>query len=110
MRAADSHCFDSWGAVQQALDRGDDPGLEKIAQVRAATRYAHEIVTEVVSFAYKMGGGVSLRESALQRCFRDIHAGTQHVLVSYQIAQAAGQVMLGAHGPDARWELLGLIE
>jgi hypothetical protein len=76
--------------------------------VRALTRHAHEVASDVVSFAYKMAGGVSLRGGPLQRCFRDIHAGTQHVLVSHQIAQAAGKVLLGFAEPDMCWGLLGL--
>jgi alkylation response protein AidB-like acyl-CoA dehydrogenase len=108
LRSIDAYCMDAWGAVQRTLDRGDQPELREIALVRVGTRYAHEVVAEVTSFAYKAAGGTSLRDSALQRCFRDVHAATQHVLVSHQIAQAAGKVLLGLAPPGAKWGLLGL--
>lgn len=104
----DTLAFEVWGSIQQALDAGEEPDLRQVARVRALTRHAHEVVAEVISFAYKMGGGAALRGGALQRCFRDIHAGTQHVLVSSQIAEAAGKVMLGFNEPGEKWGLLGL--
>jgi alkylation response protein AidB-like acyl-CoA dehydrogenase len=108
VRAASALAVDAWSEVQGLLDRGEPPGLKEIAVVRALTRHAHEVASDVVSFAYKMAGGASLRGGPLQRCFRDIHAGTQHVLVSHQIAQAAGKVLLGFAEPDMCWGLLGL--
>lgn len=108
LRAATALAVDAWGEVQAVLDREQAPGLKEIAVVRALTRHAHEVAADVISFAYKMAGGASLRGGALQRCFRDIHAGTQHVLVSHQIAQAAGKVLLGFAEPGMCWGLLGL--
>lgn len=108
LRGAMALAVDAWGTVQRTLDRGDPAALAEIAVVRGLTRHAHEVASDVISFAYKMGGGASLRGGPLQRCFRDIHAGTQHVLVSHQIAQAAGKVLLGAAEPDMQWGLLGL--
>jgi len=108
LRSVIAYCVESWGDVQRTLDRGDEPDMHQLALVRVGTRYAHEVATDVVSFAYKMAGGAALRDSALQRCFRDLHAGTQHVLVSHQIAQAAGEVLLGIADPEAQWGLLGL--
>jgi alkylation response protein AidB-like acyl-CoA dehydrogenase len=108
LRAATALAVDAWGEVQAALDRGEPPGLKEISVVRALTRHAHEVASNVISFAYKMAGGASFRGGPLQRCFRDIHAGTQHVLVSHQIAQAAGKILLGFAEPGMCWGLLGL--
>jgi alkylation response protein AidB-like acyl-CoA dehydrogenase len=108
LRAATALAVDAWGEVQATLDRGESAGLKDIAVVRALTRHAHEVAADVIAFAYKMAGGASLRGGPLQRCFRDIHAGTQHVLVSHQIAQAAGKVLLGFAEPGMCWGLLGL--
>jgi len=108
LRAATALAAEAWGDVQATLNLGGQPSLEDIAVVRALTRHVHEVASDVISFAYKMGGGASLRGGPLQRCFRDIHAGTQHVLVSHQIAQAAGKVLLGFAEPDMCWGILGL--
>ena len=71
-------------------------------------RYVHDVMSEVCTFAYRGGGGVALRPSRLQRCYRDLHAGLQHVLLSDPIVQDCGRVLLGHAPPDARWELIGL--
>jgi alkylation response protein AidB-like acyl-CoA dehydrogenase len=108
LRSITALAIDSWGDIQKMLDKGDPPDMKQIAIVRALTRYAHEVAADVIGFAYKIGGGASLRGGALQRCFRDIHAGTQHVLVSHQIAEAAGKVMLGNIEENQKWGLLGI--
>jgi hypothetical protein len=51
---------------------------------------------EIANFAYKYGGGVSLRAGALQRGFRDIHAGAQHILTSPVLLRECGRELLGA--------------
>ena len=108
LRGLDLLAVDAWGAIQKSLDEDIEPDMKQIAIARALTRHVHEIVAEVVSFAYKAAGGAGLRGGALQRCFRDIHAGTQHVLVSHQITEAAGKVLLGFNEDAERWGLLGL--
>jgi indole-3-acetate monooxygenase len=59
---------------------------------------AHAVTTSAraVDIAYRLGGGTSLYEtSVLQRCFRDVHAATQHIVLGYANYELAGQVMLG---------------
>ena len=60
--------------------------------------------------AHRTSRGVSLRPSVLQRCYRDIHSGTQHILSSDEIAQDCGKVLLGVTSEKAEWNLLGLME
>src|SRR5262249_60174062 len=57
----------------------------------------------ISTFAYKAGGGISLRPSLLQRAYRDLHAGTQHVFLSDQIYQECARVLLGMTGKNPRW-------
>ena len=55
---------------------------------------------EVVTFAYRSGGGSALYASSpLQRCFRDIHAATQHIAASDDAYEFAGRVRLGIAKP-----------
>ena len=60
--------------------------------------------------AHRTSRGVSLRPSGLQRCYRDIHSGTQHILLADEIVQDCGKVLLGAAGEKAEWKILGLME
>ena len=53
-----------------------DPALG--VRVRQAVVHATTEAVAIIHEAYLLAGTTSLREGALQRCFRDIHAGSQH--------------------------------
>jgi alkylation response protein AidB-like acyl-CoA dehydrogenase len=50
--------------------------------VRQATVHLTQEGADIVRQAYLLAGTTGLREGALQRCFRDIHAGSQHFFAS----------------------------
>ena len=102
--------YAAWNDVDETLEREEPASLEQIALLKLGFRYAHEVMSEICTFAYHGGGGVALRSSPLQRCYRDLHAGLQHVLLSDQIMQDCGTVLMGHAREGARWELLGLKE
>ena len=109
-RAARAFVYSVWDDACQTLARGQRASVEQVALIRLAMRQIHDVASEVCTFAYRAGGGVSLRESVLQRCYRDLHAGLQHVLLSDQILQDCGRVLLGAYEDGARWHPLRLVE
>jgi len=75
---------------------GDPPSLEQRALVRTSTTWCTEIAAEVADFAYRFAGTDSLRvPSDLQRAWRDIHAGTQHIFVADRTYLDSAQVFLG---------------
>ena len=107
-RAAREFCYSTWTALDDTFSRKESASLEQVALLRLAMTYLHEVVSDVCTFAHKAAGGASLRRSTLQRCYRDIHAATQHVHLSDQIMQDAGKVLLGMAGKDATWSIIGL--
>jgi len=107
-RSARSFCYSVWDDICDSMLREEPATLEQVALIRLAMRHVHEVVSDVCTFAHKAGGGVSLRASALQRCYRDIHAGTQHILLCDQIMQDTGRVLIGVAPENARWTILGL--
>lgn len=107
-RATRALVYQVWNEVDESLAREQPTTNEQIALLKLAFRYAHDIMSQVCTFAYHYGGGVALRPSALQRCYRDLHAGLQHVLLSDQIMQDCGKVLLGQVRPGQRFNLLGL--
>jgi alkylation response protein AidB-like acyl-CoA dehydrogenase len=109
-RAARSLCYQVWTDLSETLLRGEPASLEQIALVRMAMRHIHDVVSEISTFAHRAGGGVSLRPSVLQRCYRDVHGGTQHVLLSDQIFQECSRVLLGMTGKNARWSIFGVLD
>jgi alkylation response protein AidB-like acyl-CoA dehydrogenase len=70
------------------------------AAIRLVTTHVTEVAADVVTFAYRSGGGTALYNSSpLQRCFRDIHAATQHIAATDDAYEFAGRVRLGLAEP-----------
>jgi alkylation response protein AidB-like acyl-CoA dehydrogenase len=56
--------------------------LERNDRVRQATVHVTQDGADIVRQAYLLAGTTALRGGPLQRCFRDIHAGSQHFFAS----------------------------
>lgn len=93
--AARAFVFESFAVVQDVLDAGDDPTTVQRQRLRQATTYATRVATDAVRFAYTAAGTDALRPSVLQRCFRDLHASTQHLVVDNNTLTETTRVLLG---------------
>jgi indole-3-acetate monooxygenase len=68
---------------------------ERVA-LRLACGQAARFAADAVDRCYHGGGGSSVfLEHPLQRCFRDVHVASQHVMVSPRIFETAGKHRLG---------------
>jgi indole-3-acetate monooxygenase len=94
LRAARAFAVEVFGDLQATVDRGDDVTPEQAQRARQVTTYVTRVAAEVVRFAYTWAATDALRPSALQRCFRDIHAATQHIFVDSATLTAAAPVVL----------------
>lgn len=81
-------------AEQTAIDTGTADPTE-LALARQATVHATQDGADVVRRAYLLAGTDALRAGPLQRCFRDIHAGTQHFFAGEFSSLEAGRALLG---------------
>jgi hypothetical protein len=63
--------------------------------MRQATTYATRVAADAARFAYTWAGSSGLRPGVLQRCFRDIHTGSQHAFIGEKVYTDAGTVLLG---------------
>jgi len=107
-RAARSFVYSSWDATSENFARGEPASVEQLALIRMAMRHLHNVISEISTFAHRASRGASLRPSILQRCYRDIHSGTQHILLADEILQECGKVMLGVAGDNAEWTVFGV--
>ncbi len=66
------------------------------ALLRLAASHATTEAAAAVDLAYETGGGTSIySKSPLQRCFRDVHVATQHIMVSPTATTLVGRILLG---------------
>jgi hypothetical protein len=66
-------------------------------------------VQAVAQFVYAAAGTTSLRAGAIQRCFRDVQAGTQHVTSAPAVKQTCGRELAGL-AEGKRWVILDLVD
>jgi len=95
VRAARAYVFDVFGTAEAAALAGGAPSLVQQQRMRQAATYATRVAADAARFAYTWAGTSALRNGGtLQRCFRDIHAGTQHVYVDNNTLTAYTQTLL----------------
>jgi alkylation response protein AidB-like acyl-CoA dehydrogenase len=97
VRSARAYVFDVFGSSEAAALAGGAPSLVQQQRMRQATTYATRIAADAARFAYTWAGTGALRNgSTLQRCFRDIHAGTQHIYVDNNTLTGYTQTLLSS--------------
>jgi len=106
-RAARALVYDSWSSVQDSLDRGDELSTRQHTLIRLAMGHVTWSCKEVADFVYKSAGTVALRAGTLQRLFRDMQAGTQHITSAPPMFRAAGRELAGL-AESKRWVFLDL--
>jgi indole-3-acetate monooxygenase len=86
-------------AIEEIWDEaaaGRTPTLRQRAIARLAAAKAAEASAQAVDLLFNAAGGTALFESTpLERCFRDVHATTQHIGTQASNFELAGRVLLG---------------
>lgn len=100
LRAARGLALECFGNLWRAQTEARPITLEARAAAGAATTFAYQAAVEAGTFAFRSaGGGALYRSGRLQRCFRDIQAGAQHIVPSEESWERVGQVLLGVGTP-----------
>ncbi|MGY1703429.1 acyl-CoA dehydrogenase family protein [Geodermatophilus sp. SYSU D00697] len=102
LRAAKALLYEVWEEIEATLARGQEIPLRQHTLNRVALHNATFSVAEIAQFAYVSAGTDALRRGTLQRLFRDVHGGTQHVSSSPLIMQSAGRELAG-QAEGKRW-------
>ena len=86
-------------AIDKAWVEAEGTGrlsLDAKAELRLAATNNAWSAAEAVDLLYHAAGGSSIyARNDLQRCFRDVHVATQHVMVAQPTYEVVGKVMLG---------------
>jgi indole-3-acetate monooxygenase len=107
-RAAHALVYETWRGVAETCSRGEHPTFEQMTMIKLCLRHIHDVISDVGTFAHRAARGGSLRNTTMQRCYRDIHSATQHILLADQIVEEAGRALLGLTGPNAQWTVFGV--
>lgn len=107
-RAARAMARETWKSVSDSCQAGQPVSQEQMTMVKLTLRHVHDVVSETATFAHRAARGASLHNTVMQRCYRDIHAGTQHILMADQIVEECGRALLGITDPAAGWTVFGV--
>ncbi|PRX04624.1 UNVERIFIED_ORG: alkylation response protein AidB-like acyl-CoA dehydrogenase [Actinomadura viridilutea] len=109
LRAAHAFAMQVWADNEATLDRGEHLTTEQETLTRLMLNHTTWSVQAVGQTVYKWAATAALRRGVLQRFFRDLHAGTQHVTSGPVVLQRCGKWLAGL-APDAEWVFLDLRE
>jgi alkylation response protein AidB-like acyl-CoA dehydrogenase len=94
--AARAYMLQTSGDVWRECLAGDPPSLETRLRLRAASVVVPQMSAQAVDLIWKAAGAASIREAhVIERCFRDVHAATQHLGVGEPVLIDAGRAFLG---------------
>jgi alkylation response protein AidB-like acyl-CoA dehydrogenase len=96
LRSARAFLLDSVDKAWAASVGPEQISAELRRDVRLATTFATEEAAKVVDRMHTCAGGSAIFESSpIQRCLRDVHVVTQHMMVSESTYELAGRLFLG---------------
>ena len=102
LRAARCFMFDALAAAWETSVAGDEITRDQRLAIRLASANAMRAGIEIVDTVFHLaGGGALYDDSPLQRCWRDLHAGSSHIYFSDNHIAKSGKVLLGQ--PTEEW-------
>jgi alkylation response protein AidB-like acyl-CoA dehydrogenase len=107
-RAARALVYETWRDVSETFARGETMSLQQMTMIKLGLRHIHDVVSDVGTFAHRAARGASLHNTPMQRFYRDIHAGTQHILMADPMVEECGRALMGLPGPGAQWSVFGI--
>jgi indole-3-acetate monooxygenase len=91
-----SFLYDSVTQSWEAVQAGCELSVREVAMLRLARTHAVQAAVQAVDLMYTDAGGAAIyTRNPLERCFRDIHAVTQHVSMNPANYEVSGRVLLG---------------
>jgi indole-3-acetate monooxygenase len=96
LRAARVYLFDVVSRVWDTCPAGDQPSVLQRAELALACCHAMRASLESVDSLYRLAGAEAVFTGhPLERCFRDLHAGSQHIIFSTIREQEYPRIQLG---------------
>lgn len=102
LRAAKAFLYEVWEEIEASLAAGNGVPVRLETLNRVALNNATFTTHEIAQFVYLNSGTTALRPGTVQRLFRDVHGGTQHISSSPLIMRSAGRELAGL-AEGKRW-------
>jgi alkylation response protein AidB-like acyl-CoA dehydrogenase len=109
LRAARAFYFDVWRDIEASMAAGEDLTVSQESLARLSLNHLTWTAQQIAATAYKWGATTALRRGGLQRFFRDINAGTQHITSGPLTLQGCGAQLAGLR-PSAHWQFFALVD
>jgi indole-3-acetate monooxygenase len=96
LRSARAFMVESMRNIWEIVAAGETPTVPQRAVARLAAAQAAAASAQAVDLLHNAAGGTAIYEhNLIERCFRDVHATTQHVGISSANFEISGRVLLG---------------
>jgi alkylation response protein AidB-like acyl-CoA dehydrogenase len=100
-RSANDYVHAAIDRAWAVAERGERLSRDHRLDLRLAASNATRRSAEVVDQCWNVAGASAIYEpGALQRCFRDVHVATQHIMVAPPTFELAGRIQLGLVDDD----------
>ena len=95
LRSARAWLMEETAAAWDIVCTGGRVPTDLRVRVRAAATHASVAARQATDLVYDLGGGSSVySKSPLQRCFRDVHTGSAHIMVTQRNFETFGRERL----------------
>jgi alkylation response protein AidB-like acyl-CoA dehydrogenase len=108
-RSARALVYEAWGSVKETLERNEQLDVRQHTMIRLALANITWCCHDVAQFVYTAAGTIALRAGTIQRLFRDMHAGTQHITSAPPVIRNTGRELAGL-ADKKKWVFLDLVD
>jgi indole-3-acetate monooxygenase len=109
LRSARAWNTEVWADNEATLEAGEPLSTDQETLLRLALHTATWAALEVGRIVYQWAGTAALRSGDLNRVFRDLHGGTQHVTSGPGVRHGCGRRLAGL-APASSWVFLDLVD
>ena len=96
MSSARAWLRDETAAAWELVQAGSRVPTDLRVRIRAAATHASVSARQATDIAYDLAGGTAVySKSPLQRCFRDVHTASAHIMVTSRNFETYGRHRLG---------------
>jgi alkylation response protein AidB-like acyl-CoA dehydrogenase len=108
--AARAFVLQAWGELCADVYAGRPLPARSQTLIRLALHNATWAAARIGEFVYRSAGTTALRAGTIQRFYRDLHAGTQHVTSGPGVLEECGRELAGLAGEAPQWGALALVD